>query len=139
MLRSMTADDRQTALKKDERRKHERYSWGFAVVLRWKDSKGDRITYEGLTRDISAQGMFVFATNWPPKGAAVHYDVFLPPRRWPGPGLRIGGTGQVVRVESVSGAGRRWSGLALRFRKQRMIVLNGDPKVRSTNSNASTL
>ncbi len=135
----MAADDGQTALKAHERRQHERYPWGFAVVLRWKDVHRHRIKYEGLTRDISAQGMFVFATTCPPKGAAVHYDVFLPPRRWPGPGLRIGGTGQVIRVESVSGAGRRWSGLAVRFRKQRMIVLNGDLKVQSTNSNANAL
>jgi hypothetical protein len=43
-------------------RKNLRYRLGASVVFRWEGSPGNRLRGEGLTRDVSLAGAFVFTS-----------------------------------------------------------------------------
>ena len=100
-------------------RRFPRYSRIFAVMLSWTGKKP--MFSEGLTRDISAAGAFMHLNRCPAAGTVVHYEVFLPAVHRKGPNVRIAGSGQIVRVERLGGAGR-WHGVAVRFSKQMIRV-----------------
>ena len=115
-----------------EARKFNRYPRILAVTLRWKNKRGKPTLTEGLTRDISAGGIFAQSSQCPPVGTLVHYCVFLPAVQRMGPNVRITGTGEIVRVERLDGG--RWHGVAVHFDKQMIRVT--EPKV-ATGSNAA--
>jgi len=104
-----------------EFRKFTRYRQILAVTLDWTDERAKAMFAEGLTQNISAGGLFVHINQCPPEGTVVHYDVFLPAMPRIGSGVRIAGTGKVVRVERLGGAGR-WDGAAIRFSKHMIHV-----------------
>lgn len=52
-----------------------------------------------MTRDISAKGAFVFATDLPPLHAIIKMEAVLPPNNMVAQIARIHGQGHVIRVE----------------------------------------
>jgi len=76
---------------------------------------------EGVTRDISAGGMFILVSKGVPAGSTLHYNVYIPAIHRLGSGLRISGVGQVVRIERMAESGR-WSGFAVQFSEQMVRV-----------------
>jgi hypothetical protein len=104
-----------------ELRKFTRYSQVLAATLSWTGTNEEPMFSEGLTRDVSAGGAFIHLNQCPPVGTVVHYELFLPAVRRKGPNVRIGGSGQVLRIERL-GATRRWHGVAVCFSKQMIRV-----------------
>ena len=54
-----------------------RYRVRAPAVFSWEGIRGDRFQGEGLTRDISLIGAFLFSPTCPPVGEPIHLDVFL--------------------------------------------------------------
>lgn len=106
-----------------ELRKFNRYRQIVAVTLDWEGKKGKPMFGEGLTQNICAGGMYVHINPCPPEKTVVQYDVFLPAVYRKGPSVRIAGTGRIVRVERLGGAGR-WHGVAVRFSRHLIRVTN---------------
>ena len=59
-------------------RKLTRYHMSAPVVCFWDDASGSRVRAEGISRDISTVGLFVWADQHPPKGCQVDCEIFLP-------------------------------------------------------------
>lgn len=76
-----------------------RFGLRATVICRWKDDEGGAHEIDGLARDISRGGVYVFSSVPPPAGIRLGVEVLLPPLR---PGLRqvqLQCEGEVVRVE----------------------------------------
>ena len=83
-----------------ELRNRVRYRLSADAVFAWEGAQHDRFLGEGLTRDISLAGAFIFTLTCPPVGATVQLDVLLSPTTSaPGKSVRIKAEAKVVRVE----------------------------------------
>ncbi|HKC00258.1 MAG TPA: PilZ domain-containing protein [Terriglobales bacterium] len=80
-----------------ELRKTSRYPLELGVTFQWTNDDQDNFG-TGSTRDISAEGMFVFSENFPPCNAQLICEVKAPRSRSAG-SLQIKASGRVVRVE----------------------------------------
>lgn len=83
-----------------ELRKRVRYRLSAGAVFGWQGPKGNRLLAEGITRDISVAGAFIFTRTCPPVGATVELEIFLSTA--PGSGVRavhIKTEASVIRVE----------------------------------------
>ncbi len=80
-----------------ELRKTSRYPLDLGVTFQWTNDEQDHFG-TGSTRDISAEGMFVFSENCPPCNAQLTCEVTAPRSRSAG-SLQIKASGRVVRVE----------------------------------------
>ena len=87
-----------------ELRKTSRYPLDLGVTFQWTNDGQDYFG-TGSTRDISAEGMFVFSENCPPHNAQLTCEVTAPRSRSAG-SLQIKALGRVVRVED-SQSGKR--------------------------------
>lgn len=81
-----------------ERRKAVRYQLEIPAVFRWEDLSGMRWEGEGVTRDMSEVGAYVFTTTWPPLKTEVEIKIVVfplagAPRAW------LKGIMQVLRLE----------------------------------------
>jgi hypothetical protein len=88
-----------------ERRKTSRYPLDLGVTFQWTNDDQDYFG-TGSTRDISAEGMFVFSENCPPHNTPLTCEVTAPRSRSSG-SLQIKTSGRVVRVEDSQSAKRR--------------------------------
>jgi hypothetical protein len=88
-----------------ELRKTSRYPLDLGVTFQWTNDGQDYFG-TGSTRDISAEGMFVFSENCPPCNAQLTCEVTAPRSRSAG-SLQIKASGRVVRVEDSHSAKRR--------------------------------
>lgn len=89
-----------------EQRNRVRYRLSAAAVFVWDGPHDGRLHGEGLTRDISVAGAFVFTRTCPPVGAILELEIFLAPIH--GSGIRtvqIKTEARVIRVEHSDGAG----------------------------------
>ncbi len=86
-----------------DNRKSVRYRLGASAVFSWEDSPGNRLRGEGVTRDISLVGAFIFTATCPPANTPVQLDVFLPPVQGRVPTARIRAKTQVLRIEGAEG------------------------------------
>lgn len=87
-----------------ERRRYERHDLSAPVIFVW--GKSDACRGVGVTRDLSAGGLFVFTEDLPTVETSVQLAVNLAvPER--GPGLIVRAKGQVKRVELADSMGRR--------------------------------
>ena len=87
-----------------ELRKTSRYPLDLGVTFQWTNDSQEYFG-SGSTRDISAEGMFVFSENCPPCNAHLTCEVTAPRSRSAG-SLQIKTSGRVVRVED-SQSGKR--------------------------------
>ena len=92
-----------------ELRKRARYPLDLGVTFQWTNDGQDNFG-AGSTRDISAEGMFVFSENCPPCNAQLICEVKAPRSRSAG-SLQIKTSGRVVRVEDSQSSKR--SGFAV--------------------------
>jgi PilZ domain-containing protein len=98
-----------------ELRNRVRYRLSADAVFAWEGAQHGRLLGEGVTRDISLAGAFVFTLTCPPVGATVQLDVFLSPalgsaRRT----VRIKTEATVIRVEH-SGASEGFAAISQDF------------------------
>lgn len=49
-----------------------------SVIFRWKRPDNQRFQGEGVTRDMSVEGVFVLSGTCPPVNALIHMEVILP-------------------------------------------------------------
>jgi hypothetical protein len=82
-----------------ESRKALRYPLSANVVFSWGEESGARQKAEGITRDISVEGTYVFSGVLPPEKAAIQMEVDLPSLREGASPLRIHIQGHVSRIE----------------------------------------
>lgn len=83
-----------------ELRAASRYSLSANVVFSWQEERGVRLKGEGITRDMSTKGVFVYSVVLPPERAPITMEVAFPPLREGASPVRIHLHGQVMRVES---------------------------------------
>jgi len=72
------------------------------TTFTWTDERGLRQSAKGVTRDISAGGVFVEADTPPPVGLPVRLEIVLPPLRKDVPGIRLLTESRVLRVQPAA-------------------------------------
>jgi hypothetical protein len=83
-----------------ELRNRVRYRLSAEAVFAWESAQHGRLLGEGVTRDISLAGVFIFTRTGPPVGATLELDVFLSPTPGSkGRKVRIRTEATVVRIE----------------------------------------
>jgi hypothetical protein len=85
-----------------ERRNAIRYRLDIPVVFRWQDGSGIRLNGEGVTRDVSEVGAYVFTARCPPLQTEVEIEIVVPPLHG-APKAWLKGIMQVLRVEAGPG------------------------------------
>jgi hypothetical protein len=85
----------------------------------WLDGEGVRHWGQGLTRDISAKGLFIFSTSQPPTQADLQVEVFFGSIVGADTNLQLCAEALVLRVESTSEIGA-YSGFALLNRRYKL-------------------
>jgi hypothetical protein len=75
-----------------------RYQSSSPTFYRWDSSEGQPHQGEGMTLDISTQGVFIRAIACPPVGTHIELEVWLPKLHKGSPGILLYGEGQVLRV-----------------------------------------
>lgn len=83
-------------------RKHHRYRLELATLFSWKKGRDAWQHNVGLTRDVSAHGVFIFAATPLPSGADLKVQAFLPPGS-AALSIVMPAPGQVVRVAPPKG------------------------------------
>jgi hypothetical protein len=87
-----------------ERRKAVRYPLEIPAVFRWEDLSGMPFQGEGVTRDVSDVGAYVFTATYLPLQTEVEIDIVVSPL--PGaPKAWLRGIMQVLRVEDDARGG----------------------------------
>jgi hypothetical protein len=61
-----------------ERRAAKRYRMSTAVVFHWNGPENERFQAEGVSRDMSVNGVFVLTATCPPANAVIQMEVLLP-------------------------------------------------------------
>ena len=112
--RGLDASQQKVAVAEFERptRKNMRYPVQAPVHFWWKGEAGDRRRGEGLSRDISVTGAFIFASDCPPIGTEIGIRIFLVAVPEITKGLCVETHGRVLRVEQITG-GELGSGFAV--------------------------
>jgi hypothetical protein len=82
-----------------ELRRKLRYRVCAPAVFSWEGLRGDRLQGEGLTRDISVSGTFLFSPTCPPVDEPIQLDIFLSPLDGGVSRVQIRTRAWVVRVE----------------------------------------
>jgi hypothetical protein len=96
-------------------RSHFRVQLDLPVVFRWRDRSG-RHQAEGVTRDISAAGVFVLSEVFPPVSAIIRCEVLIPSLDVQAQGslLEVIAVGHVVRAGESNGFAVRSKKFVLR-------------------------
>jgi PilZ domain len=87
-----------------ELRSRVRYRLSADAAFAWEGPQRHRLVGEGVTRDISVSGAFIFTRTCPPVGARVDLEIFLTPA--PGSSrksVQIKTEARVIRVEHSVG------------------------------------
>ncbi len=87
---------------KREHRETVRYPVGARALFSWEGPERNRLRGEGLTRDVSLAGAFIFSLTCPPVGATLEVDLFLPPVHGSVPTAGLRGEARVIRVERAA-------------------------------------
>jgi hypothetical protein len=115
------------------RRRFQRFPLRVPAVFFWKGPRGSRQKAEGLTRDISADGVFIMAESCPPMESSIEFEVKLPALDVSGPPVKIRAAGQVVR--SGGALSKNTQGFAVhssrKFVLARRVVWNEKAKLSS--------
>jgi hypothetical protein len=102
-----------------EQRTYQRYDLSAPVRFDWEVSDITHGQGTGITRDLSARGLFVLtADNLPPIGATVRFELDLDTSRLDSP-VTVRAKGQVNRIEVTDSVGRL-GGFAISTRRMRL-------------------
>ncbi len=107
-----------------DRRTHRRYGLSAQVRFTWELAGGTVFPATGISRDLSAKGLFVMAEHLPPVGSAVRFVVDLSTVSWPA--VKVRAKGQVTRVERPDFEGRV-GGCAILTRRMTFEKLESSP------------
>lgn len=89
-----------------ELRNRVRYRLSADAIFAWEGAQHNRLLGEGVTRDISVAGAFIFTRTCPPIGAKVELEIFLSRARGNnGRAVQIKTEARVVRVEHTATEG----------------------------------
>ena len=97
---------------KETERKFLRVPVGTRAVFTWGSQEGAEKRGKGVTRDISAGGIYLYTKTPPPVGSSIKLDMLLPKVRGAMEALRMKVMGRVVRVHPPDEEERRISGFA---------------------------
>ena len=77
------------------------------AIFTWKGPGRARLRAEGITRDISLQGAFIFASSYPPVDTTILVDIyfFVSASPAPVPKLRIRTEARVLRIDQAGKQG----------------------------------
>ena len=84
--------------------KRVRHRLAASAVFTWQGAQQSWLSGEGVTRDISFDGAFIFSLTCPPCGTAIELDVLLLPLHSGERSLRMKTEATVVRVEHANGS-----------------------------------
>ncbi|HLI63489.1 MAG TPA: PilZ domain-containing protein [Terriglobales bacterium] len=87
----------------ERRNRGPRFRIAASAELQWISEDGRRHKGQGVTRDISSGGVFVYSNSTVPVGAVVQIVARMPRLREEIFGPRLYGTGTVVRQEPAEG------------------------------------
>jgi hypothetical protein len=82
-----------------EQRKAFRYAMVATAAFVWQDERGIQQRSEGITRDMSGSGAFIYAAVGPTEQVPVRIEFALPPIEEGKAPLRVRVKARVVRVE----------------------------------------
>lgn len=85
-----------------QRREFKRYTMELPLLFTWSAEGRLRGRAQGVSRNLSAGGVFFLTRAQPPLGASIHLQVFLPPLVQGALPLCIEAEGRVVRVEPAA-------------------------------------
>ena len=85
-----------------ELRKRVRHRLAVDAVFTWRGAEDSWLHGEGVTRDISVAGAFIFSLTCPPVGATIQLDMLLLPLDSGARSLRLKTEAAVIRVEHAS-------------------------------------
>ncbi len=112
-------------LKPADRRKWFRYEVRVPIRFSWKSFRGAWFHGEGITRDLSVTGAYVYTDTRPPLNAVLHAEILLP--RASGRGdIRAECEMYVQRVE-LDLRGSRRAGFAGKFSRLTLPVSSDSP------------
>ena len=80
-------------------RNYARRSLVLQILFACEDKRGVRRRGDGITRDVSAGGTFLFTETCPPAGTKIEFELFLPKISEQSSKIRVQGEGRVLRVE----------------------------------------
>jgi hypothetical protein len=84
-----------------DRRQAKRYQVTAPATYRWISSNSQPHESHGLTRDIGISGVYVLSAIHPPCGWPIELEIRLSNLDNTGPGMRLRGTGTVLRIEQT--------------------------------------
>ena len=84
-------------------RKEQRYTIAAKVWFNWQTEDGCWLEGEGITRDMSGNGLFVLTDVVPAAGASIVVIVVMPALKMVRRPIAFRGYGKVIRIESVGG------------------------------------
>ncbi len=88
-----------------ELRNRLRYRLSADAVFAWEGPQRNRLVGEGVTRDISVAGAFIFSRTCPPVGAIVELEVFLSSGVGSTRRVHVKTQAKVIRVEHSAAEG----------------------------------
>src|SRR6266566_5096243 len=86
-----------------EFRKRVRHRLAANAVFTWKGAEQSCLFGDGVTRDVSFDGAFIFSLTCPPVGSPVQLDFLLLPLHSGERSLRMKTEATVIRVEHANG------------------------------------
>ena len=112
-----------------ERRHTTRYGLKVPVGFSWKNLSGGHQWGEGITRDISTNGVFVYIDESPTVGAVIRVRIQFPSfgKR---AGLEMHAEGHVLRVEPTTGI---VGTIGFAFACRSFVLRNGKSAMKSGN------
>jgi hypothetical protein len=90
------------AAERMELRTRVRHRLSSEALFTWESAHSTYLHGEGITRDISSSGVYIFSLTCPPVGATIQLDVLLFPLETGGRSLRLKTNATVIRVEHGS-------------------------------------
>lgn|ERR671923_2764418 len=87
-----------------ELRKRVRHRLSASAVFSWQGAEQCCLSGEGVTRDISFDGAFIYSLTSPPCGTTIQLDVLLLPLHSGERSLRMKTDATVIRVEHTNGS-----------------------------------
>ena len=88
-----------------ELRSRVRHRFSADAVFTWQNAESMYLHGEGVTRDVSASGAYIFSLTCPPVGATIQLDVLLFPLDSGARTLRLKTEARVIRVEHANAGG----------------------------------
>jgi hypothetical protein len=95
----------ETHIEQMELRARVRHRLAVEAVFTWQGAQHTRLHGQGLTRDISLSGAYIFSLTCPPLGVTIQLNVLLLPPDGGTRSLQLKTEATVIRVEHANAGG----------------------------------